>query len=309
MLETATLGGFGLVLAAMLISACRETFLGFLLQGISTSVVLLLSFLILVPTLLLIRGPFILRKGLSSDELRSIGILNCTTLCSWVFLLLSLKYTEPALVVALSACSGPLCFRFIPSVILRGAPKLIPKSKIAEAGIGISIIFAILLQFFQPTLTLSMISQVAGIGFSVLVAYAGAIGTIESKNLSNLGWKSLDVQTARYLAVLPMAFLATRFSGDHIPTESRLYAYGAIISVAIIAATTLLQEAIKVSTPIVVMLGLACSPLVTLAIQRIDGRIAFSFQNTSLIMVISAFSITGVWAESKRGSQNASVQS
>lgn len=309
MSESSALLGFGLVLVAIVISAMRETFLGNLLQGISPAQVLFLSFLTLVPLLLALRGPSILRKGVTRNEIQSVAILNFTTVCSWVFLLLGLKHIEPAMVVALSACTGPLWFRVVPKAITGSSAKQVPASRVAEVGIWITIGFAIALQFLQKPASLNESTQVAGILFSLLVAFAGTIGTIESKKLSNLGWKSIDVQASRYLGVLPLAVIAIWASGDGIPSQSKLYVYGAMLSVGIIMATTLLQQAVKVSTPIVVMMGLAFSPIVTFIIQQLYGSSIYSTQNAAVVFAISIFSLFGVIAESKRGVENASASS
>lgn len=291
--------GIACVLLYDATSAAKEVYAGHLVQRVDPFALAALCFAVAAVVFNLIRriSARAVAPPLPSERpVRLIVALNVTTMMSWLSIYYALRYTQPAIVGAISGGVGPLVILIMGRWI--GQERSTTRSEIVSC-IGILIGTAVL-SWAAVAGTSAMGAVLTGDAVTGLVvsAVAGSFATAStfwSKRLSDRGWPPVRIMAHRFYLLVGVAGLIGWGTGT---IDRALFAlWPAILIIAgigIIVPLYALQVGIRRCHPFVVTVLIGVCPIFTLGFELFDDRLDWSAISALGVCVLVAAGLIGV---------------
>jgi drug/metabolite transporter (DMT)-like permease len=234
-------------------------------------------------------------------------MINVTTAVTWLTLLFSLKYLEPAVVSVVTFAIGPTLMVLIGPVLRRGTSVLK-----AEVVVSAVILVLICVLSWGSVSGLSSIGEVdrgqailglvlgvtCGLGYTATIVY--------SKRLSEAGLTPLSSMAVRYFLMVVVCWGLVSVADN--PGVREALVPGAVVAVIGVGLTNYLgQVGIRYVEPITASLIDTLAPVVTFGIQLADGRLKPSGLTLSCVVGITVMVGVGVLARSRHERRTAAA--
>jgi drug/metabolite transporter (DMT)-like permease len=226
-------------------------------------------------------------------------MFNVMTALTWLTLLFSLKFLEPAVVSVVTFAIGPAIMVVIGPLLRR-----------SSATLATELVVSVLILGLIGALSWGSVDGLSGIGkigteraivgLTLAVICGGAyVGTIVySKRLSDAGLTPLSTLALRYPLMVVVSWILVGFSSHPDILPALLPGAGfALIGVAL--QNYIGQVGIKYVEPITASLLDTLSPLVAYMLQFLDGRLHPTAFTLTCILAITALVGLGVLARSR----------
>ncbi|MGW7518206.1 EamA family transporter [Streptomyces sp. NPDC054796] len=288
-LRTSHIGrGVAPILGFATLTAALDVYGGNKLQVISPETMAAISFSLAAVFFL---GLEITRRGAAATfrPMRThsydVTAINVTTAVTWLSMLYSLKYLEPAVVSIVVVALGPVLTLLMGPLLRRG-------SSVIGAEIGVSLgISAVLGVLVWGSFTgRSGVGDVGtgqaalGMLFALLCGVGSTANIIYMKRLSETGHSPQAVLAIRFFLMIAISWVMTALSDE--PELGAGFVPGLIVAVIGVGLPIyVLQIGIRHTEPITTSLLLSLSPLITFLLQFLDGRLR-----------PSALTLTGIFA-------------
>lgn len=283
--------GFGVLTAAM------DVYGGNVVQSVGPDVLAAVSFSL---TAAFFVGLAAVRHGLAAtfrplrDLRRDVVGVNVTTAVTWLSMLYALKYLEPAVVSVVVVALGPILTIVLGPVLRRGSSVL--RAEIWVSG-GVLVVLGLLM--WESVTGRSGVGElgtgqvVAGFVCTVACGVGSTSNIIFMKRLSEAGQTPQSVLAIRFFLMIGVTWVMTAFN-DHPRLGAAFWPAVFVAVIGVGLPIYVLQIGIKHTEPITTSLLISVSPLITLLLQLLDGRLVpslSSFVCTSAIIVLVALGI------------------
>lgn len=290
--------GLTMVLLYNFLDAGKEVYSGYLIQTAHpmsvTFIVFAIVFLFfqfLCLTRMRQRYSLPLKHGLT------LLTLNLTTAGAWITFFYSLRFLEPAVASAIITGLAPLLIVLIYPLFSRTEKR--EYRLVFLLGIALCSIWLgwLSIQEGGAKNGYSLREVVSGIGFAVACALFSLFSSIFSKKLSNHDCPPETIMAHRFYLTIAITFAFS--SGVNELSDVMGPALPGVVLLAILGVIVplwCLQYAIKVLTPVKVMVFMAVSPAFTFVFQLFDPRLSPSPFSFVAILLLCFFSVaTEIW--------------
>ncbi len=292
--------GILLALIYNVLTAAKGVFLGSLLQGADTILVVFCTFLIVA---IFFNGLQKFRpKEKKEANRKSAGLdllmVNVLTASAWMTFYLAVKNLEPAVATALANCLGPVITLIMAYRLQTGAKPMLLEI-VASLGVVASMTVLVGITWFGKTgiSTFSNDRIFWGLTMALVCGVSMAFNNLFSKRLNQKGWDAKEILASRFYILLGMSLLLLNWETiSWLQAPMHLLELLGISVMGVIIPLFAFQKSLQKLEPIFVSLVLATAPLMTFMIQMFDRRIEFSIWSLSGIALVIGFSLLGVYA-------------
>jgi biotin carboxylase/drug/metabolite transporter (DMT)-like permease len=298
--------GIAAVTAFAFLTAVVDVYAGERFQQISPVSAAAVSFTITAAVVILVEA---LRRGAAAfrpliTRRYDVVAINITTAFTWLGMLWSLKYIEPAIVNVLSLAIGPVVIVAAGSLIRRGSSLLRLE---AVASVGILLVIGILtwgtIAGRSAVGEVDVGESVLGIGLAVGSGVASAGNLLYSKRLSEAGLTPRSVLAVRFYLMVIVSWVIVAVSYD--PGLRDAVVPGLVLAVISVALPLyLLQVGVKHIEPITVSLLTCLGPGFTLLLQLFDMRLRVSWFSIISITIVTILVAVAIAARQRSDSRD-----
>jgi drug/metabolite transporter (DMT)-like permease len=292
-----TLRGLMPLSAFVLLNAAADVYAGNRTQSVSPIAIAAVSFTIAAVLFLLLNAG---HRGVAATfrpfrtHRHDVVAINISTGVTWLTLLFSLKYLEPAVVSVVTFAIGPALTVLLGRLLRRGSLVLATEMVAAAA---ILILITVLswgsLHGLSGVSKLDTGSAVLGLTFGVVcgLGYTGTL--IYSKRLSDAGLPPMSTLAVRYLLMVAVSWVLVAASGT--AGVGNAIVPGAGLAIIGVGVTNYLgQVGIRYVEPITASLLDTLSPVCAFGLQLFDGRLRPSDLTLACIVGITGLVAVGV---------------
>lgn len=306
-----TLRGLVPLIGFVVLNAATDVYAGNKTQSVSPITIAAVSFTI--AAVLFIALNALVTRGLGAalrparTHRYDTVMINVTTAVTWLTLLYSLKYLEPAVVSVVTFAIGPTLMVLIGPVLRHGTSVLK-----AEVGVSAAILVLIGVLSWGSVSGLSSIGEldrgqaVLGLALGVTCGLGYTATIVYSKRLSEAGLTPLSSMAVRYFLMVVLCWVLVAVSDN--PGLREALIPGAVVAVIGVGLTNYLgQVGIRYVEPITASLIDTLAPVCTFAIQLADGRLRPSGLTLGCVIGITVLVGVGVLARSRHERRTAVV--
>ena len=237
--------------------------------------------------------------NLIKKNIKSVVLVNITTVGSWVGFFVAVKYIEPAILSAIAKGVGPLVIIFISFWILKNYN--VSKVKIISIfGIIISTAYLVYILLNTKNESSLLFTNFIGILMALLCGVSLSLNTIVTKGLNDNNFSVSNVMLVRFILLIILSgFLANIDVLVYTFKNSWLV----ILAIAVIGnliSLYFLQLGISKISPLSISYILVLAPIITLISQLFSGHIPFSIGSWVGVSLIVIFSIVRILSGIKK---------
>ncbi|WP_019057202.1 DMT family transporter [Streptomyces prunicolor] len=298
--------GIAPILGFAFLTAALDVYGGSTVQDVSPQVLAAVSFSMTAAFFLTLQA---VRVGLPAAlrPLRThpydVAAINVTTAVTWLSMLFALKYLEPAVVSVVVVALGPILTILMGPVLRRGSKAL--RAEVA-ASLGVCVVLAVLVwESFTGRSAVGSLEPghaVAGFLLTLACGIGSTANIIYMKRLSEAGQTPQAVLAIRFFLMIAITWVLTALS-ERPGVGAALWPSLIVAVIGVGLPIYVLQIGIKHTEPITTSLLISVSPLITLLLQLLDGRLttsAVSWVCTVALIVLMSVGVVKRAQEDRR---------
>lgn len=294
------------ILGFAVLTAALDVYGGSTVQDVSPQVLAAVSFSLTAAFFLALQavlGRIPATLGALRTHPYDVAAINVTTAVTWLSMLFALKYLEPAVVSVVVVALGPILTVAMGPVLRRGSTAL--RAEVA-VSVGVCAVLAVLVwESFAGHSAIGAVSAgdaTAGFLLTLACAAGSASNIIYMKRLNEAGQTPQSVLAIRFFLMIAVTWVMTAFT-ERPDVSGALWPSVVVAVVGVGLPIYVLQIGIRHTEPITTSLLLSASPLVTLLLQLLDGRLTpsvLSWAGTLLIIALVSMGMVSREQEDRR---------
>ena len=296
--------GVVLVLVWVVLTASKDVYLGHLVQGIDSTLLLVGCIAIAVAffnaTQLADRAAY---ARVFADNLGDVLWLNLFTAAAWASIFAALRFLEAAVAESFVVAVDPLATLILARALRQESPVLPSELAASWAMLGAAAFLGIGVWYGQSSVgALGAADATFGIACVLVCGIANGGITVVSKRLADRKVTANQVMASRFFLLLAggLAFVLIR-GQDMGALADHAGAVAVIAVLGVIVPMFVLQKGIERAEPMTVVLVGSIVPVFAFAFQQLDSRLTFSWLSFAGVTAIFAIVIGGTYRRIRTG--------
>lgn len=296
--------GVLLVLVWVVLTASKDVYLGHLVQGLDSTVLLAGCVAIAVVffnvTQLADRAAY---ARVYADNLADVLWLNLFTAAAWASFFASLRFLEAAVAESFVVAVDPLATLILARALRAESPVLPSELAASWVMLGAAAFLGVGVWYGHSSVgAIGPADTMFAIALVVVCGIANGGITVTSKRLADRGVTASQVMASRFFFLLVgcLAYVLVRGLDLGVLVDHA----GAVVVIAVLGMIVpmfVLQKAIERAEPMTVVLVGSTLPVVAFAVQQLDSRLTFSWLSFAGVTAIFFAVIGGTYRRIRTG--------